>query len=62
MRHVSEHEWELLKEQTARHLHDRAWLGGGHSILPAQPEIESGTDRASAGTRSSGTAAASARP
>ena len=37
MRHVSEHEWALLKEQTARHLRDRSWLGGGHSILPAAP-------------------------
>lgn len=38
MRHVSEHEWELLKEQTAAHLRDRSWLGGGHSILPVAPE------------------------
>jgi len=39
MRHVSDREWELLKEQTARHLRDRSWLGGGHSILPAEPEM-----------------------
>jgi len=60
MRHVSEHEWELLKEQTARHLRDRSWLG--HSMPPAQDEIDSSTARSGAGTRSSGTADASARP
>ena len=62
MRYVSEHEWELLKEQTARHLRDRSWLGGGHSILAQSAEMDSSTARSGAGTRSSGTAAASARP
>ena len=62
MRYVSEHEWELLKQQTATHLRDRSWLGGGHVILPHPDEIDSSTARSGAGTRSSGTADASARP
>jgi len=60
MRYVSQHEWVLLKEQTARHLRDRPWLG--HSMLQAQDEIDSSTARSGAGTRSIGTADASERP
>ena len=60
MRHVSQLEWALLKEQTARHLRDRPWLG--HSLLPAQDEIDSSSPRSGAGTRSNGTADASDRP